>query len=204
MSRPPRDEEVALILRCREGDQDAIRQLVESYQRSVYYLVYRAVGNEEDSRDITQEAFVRAIRAIDRFDITRPFRNWIFRIAGNLAIDHHRRSKLKTISINVDEDDPSGRRSPVLVDEEARPDQVHEQTWLSENLAKVVERLTPDYRTVIQLRYREQLSYEEIAGVLDIPLGTVKARLHRAHQRLREIWLRREGHAAVDPERENR
>ena len=187
MTEPTR-EETALIRRCREGDQDAIRQLVERYQRSVYYLVYRAVGNEEDARDIAQDAFVRAIRALEQFDAARPFRNWIFRIASNLAIDHHRRARLRTVSIDVDEDDGSGMRPPVLVDDRPGPDRVAEGSRLSDRLAALVDRLSPGHRTVIHLRHYEQLAYEEIAEALGIPLGTVKARLHRAHRRLRELW----------------
>ena len=187
MSQPSHDE-VALIRRCREGDQDAIRGLVGVYERAVYHLLWRATGNEEDARDLAQETFVRAIRALDRFDLDRPFRNWIFRIASNLAIDHLRRARLRTVSIDVDENDESGRRAPLLVDEGARPDEVHEQTWLSEHLARLVERLPHEYRTVIHLRHKEQLAYEEIAKILDVPLGTVKARLHRAHHRLRALW----------------
>jgi len=187
MSDPLHDE-AALILRCRKGDQDAIQQLVQSYQTPVYYIVWRSVGNVEDARDITQEAFVRAIRALDTFDLTRPFRNWIFRIASNLAIDHHRRAKLRTVSIDVDPDDESGLHAPVLVDERVRPDELHEQSWLSEKLAEAVEKLPPDYRMVIHLRHHEQLSYDEISQTLNVPLGTVKARLHRAHHRLRELW----------------
>ncbi len=183
----PAHEEAALILRCREGDQDAIRQLVESYQARVYYLVWRSVGNEEDARDITQETFVRALRALDTFDITRPFRNWLFRIASNLAIDHHRRRHMRTVSLDIDDDDPSGLYAPVLVDEGPGPDEQHERARLSERLARLVERLSPGYRRVIHLRHNEQLSYNEIAQVLDVPLGTVKARLHRAHHRLRDL-----------------
>ncbi|MBD3300884.1 MAG: sigma-70 family RNA polymerase sigma factor [Candidatus Eisenbacteria bacterium] len=184
----PRNEESALIRRCRQGDQDAIRQLVERYQRPVYSLVYKAVGNEEDARDLTQEAFVRAIRALDRFDPNRPFRNWIFRIASNLAVDHYRRARMRTISIDVDADDESGLHAPILVDERPTPDRVSDASRLSDRLAALVDRLPPGYRTVIHLRHYEQLAYEEIAEALDIPLGTVKARLHRAHRRLRELW----------------
>ena len=196
-------DEATLILRCRKGDQDAIRQLVESYQARVYYLVWRSVGNAEDARDLTQETFIRALRALDTFDITRPFRNWLFRIASNLAIDHHRRVRLRTVSINIDDDDVSGLRSPVLVDEGALPDEVHERGRLSEKLAGLVERLSPVYKQVIHLRHREQLSYEEIAQVLDIPLGTVKARLHRAHNRLRE-FLASEGRGETTDEEPRR
>jgi RNA polymerase sigma-70 factor (ECF subfamily) len=187
MSQPSHDE-VALIRRCLEGDQDAIRGLVKLYEGPVYHLLWRATGNEEDARDLVQETFVRTIRALDRFDLARPFRNWIFRIASNLAIDHLRRARLRTISINIDEDDESGMHAPILVDERARPDEVHEATWLSEHLARLVSQLPPDYRMVVHLRHKEQLAYEEIAKTLGIPLGTVKARLHRAHHRLRALW----------------
>lgn len=193
-------DQKALILQCRKGDERAIRQLVESYQTAVFQLVWRSVGNEEDARDITQEAFVRAIKALDRFDPERPFRNWIFRIASNLAIDHLRRRRLRTVSINVDEDDPEGRRAPILMDDGARPDEQLEQLSLSERLARLVERLPADYRMVVHLRHREQLSYDEIAATLDVPLGTVKARLHRAHQRLRRLWLEGKGERRGDEE----
>lgn len=188
MSESPIDE-AALILRCRRGEADAIRELVEAYERPIFHIIWRSVGNPEDARDLTQETFVRAIRALDRFDPSRPFRNWVFRIASNLAIDHLRRRRLRTVSINVDEDDERGMRAPVLVDAGSRPDEVHEQTWLSEKLARLVERLPAEYRMVVHLRHREQLSYEEIAETLGVPLGTVKARLHRAHHRLRALWM---------------
>ncbi len=183
-------DEAALILRCREGDSDAIRQLVGLYEGPVFHLVWRLTGNIEDARDLTQETFVRTLRTLDRFDIARPFRNWIFRIASNLAIDHLRRRRVRTVSIDVDEDDATQWRAPILVDPRELPDERHEQTWLSERLGKIVEMLPDDYRMVIHLRHREQLSYEEIAELLEIPLGTVKARLHRAHHRLRDLWLR--------------
>jgi RNA polymerase sigma-70 factor (ECF subfamily) len=186
-----RSVEVALILRCREGDSDAIRKLVHQYEGPVYHIIWRTVGNLEDARDLTQETFVKAIRALESFDTDRPFRNWIFRIASNLAIDHLRRRRLRTVSIDVDEgDDRRDRmRAPVLIDPGDRPDEAHARVRLSEKLERLVAQLPPDYRTVVHLRHREQLAYEEIAQVLQIPLGTVKARLHRAHQRLRALWI---------------
>jgi RNA polymerase sigma-70 factor, ECF subfamily len=188
MSESPIDE-APLILRCRRGEADAIRELVEAYERPIFHIIWRTVGNPEDARDLTQETFVRAIRALDRFDPSRPFRNWVFRIATNLAIDHLRRRRLRTVSIDVDEDDARGMRAPVLVDSGSRPDEIHEQTWLSEKLGKLVERLPAEYRMVVHLRHHDQLSYEEIAEALGVPLGTVKARLHRAHHRLRALWV---------------
>jgi RNA polymerase sigma-70 factor (ECF subfamily) len=167
--------------------------LVESYEAAVFHLIWKTVGNSEDARDLTQETFVRAIRALDRFDISRPFRNWIFRIAANLAIDHLRRARLQTVSIDVDPDDESGRRAPLLVDDGLRPDEAQERARMSGMLGRLVDRLPPEYRTVIHLRHHEQLAYEEIAVVLRVPLGTVKARLHRAHRRLRDLWVAEEG-----------
>lgn len=180
--------ESALIQKCRKGDPDAIRRLIELYQGPVFHLVWRTVGNEEDARDLVQETFLRAIRALDRFDLSRPFRNWIFRIAQNLAIDHLRRNRIRTVSLDADEDDPNGLRPPVLADEGPGPEEDHEQVWLQGRLAELVASLPPEYRTVVHLRHREQLAYEEIAEVLGVPLGTVKARLHRAHRRLRVLW----------------
>ena len=181
-------EETALILKCREGDSDAMRRLVRLYEGPVFYLIWRAVGNVEDARDLTQETFVRAIRALDRFDLARPFRNWVLRIASNLSIDHLRRRRLRTVSIDIDEDSETGMRAPILADSGALPDERHDQARLSETLARLGALLPADYRVVVHLRHREQLSYEEIAQVLDVPLGTVKARLHRAHHRLRALW----------------
>lgn len=183
-------DEAALILRCREGDSDAIRELVRLYEGPVFHLIWRLTGNVEDARDLTQETFVRTIRTLERFDLARPFRNWIFRIASNLAIDHLRRRRVRTISIDVEENDETQWRAPILVDPGERPDETHEHTWLSERLARIVEMLPEEYRAIIHLRHREQLSYEEIADLLEIPLGTVKARLHRAHHRLRDLWTR--------------
>jgi RNA polymerase sigma factor (sigma-70 family) len=182
-------EETALILKCREGDSDAIRDLVRRYEGPIYHIIWRAIGNVEDARDLTQEVFVKALRALGTYDISRPFRNWIFRIASNLAIDHLRRRRLRTVSIDVDENDESQRmRAPILIDPGDLPDETDERRRLAQRLAELVDKLPPDYRVVVHLRHREELSYEEIAQVLDIPLGTVKARLHRAHHRLRALW----------------
>lgn len=125
-------DEAALILRCREGDSDAIRKLVGLYEGPVFHLIWRLTGNVEDARDLTQETFVRTIRTLERFDLARPFRNWIFRIASNLAIDHLRRRRVRTISIDVEENDETQWRAPILVDPGERPDETHEHTWLSE------------------------------------------------------------------------
>jgi len=196
-----RQGESALITKCREGDSDAIRQLVRQYEAPIFHIIWRSIGNVEDARDLTQETFVKAIRAIATFDLDRPFRNWIFRIATNLAIDHLRRRRLRTVSIDVDPGDEAhgSMRAPLLIDPGDRPDERYARARLSERLARLVAQLPPDYRTVVHLRHHDQLSYEEIAQVLGIPLGTVKARLHRAHHRLRALWTGEEEEESGTP-----
>jgi RNA polymerase sigma-70 factor (ECF subfamily) len=148
------------------------------------------VTNTEDARDLTQETFVKVFRALDQFDQSRTFSYWINKIATNQAIDFLRKRRLRTVSIDIDPDDEE-RRPPTLRDEGPLPDRQLEQRKTSEYLGRLVERLAPHYRVVVHLRHHQQRSYDEIAEMLDLPLGTVKARLHRAHNQLR-AWMRGE------------
>lgn len=180
-------EDLSLVQAILRGDQDAFRQLVERYQRSVYNITWRMVRNDEDARDLTQETFIRVFRGLGTYDQTRTFSTWLFRIATNLCIDHHRKKKMRTVSIDGSQIGDETREPMALPDHGPRPDRLHEVTNLAERIDTFLERLSPAYRAVLVLRYREQLSYEEMAEVLDIPLGTVKARLHRAHRHLRDL-----------------
>lgn len=141
--------------------------------------------NEEEARDAVQEVFLRVHRAMGSFDQRRKFSTWILRITTNHCIDRIRRRRLKTLSIDVDDSDDE--RAPVtLVDGRPTPEADYGRTSLQELLDGLVARLPPIYRAVVELRYKQELAYEEIAEVLQIPLGTVKARLHRAHRHLKE------------------
>jgi RNA polymerase sigma factor (sigma-70 family) len=176
-----------LVRRCRRRDEEAFRLLVQRHQRSIYSLIWRMVGNSEDARDLTQETFVRTFRALDQFDLTRPFGNWISRIATNVTIDFLRKKKLRTVSLSPDPEDDD-QRPMEIVDARPRPDEHLESGREREELDRLIARLAPHYRIVVHLRHVQQKSYEEIAEILDLPLGTVKARLHRAHNQLR-AWL---------------
>ena len=179
-----------LVRRCMRGDDDAYRLLVQRHERPVYHIIWRMVANTEDARDLTQETFVKVFRALDQFDQNRTFSYWINKIAANQAIDFLRKRRLRTVSIDVDPDDDE-RRPPILRDGAPLPDRLLEQHKTREYLGRLVERLAPHYRVVVHLRHHQQRSYEEIAEMLDLPLGTVKARLHRAHHQLR-TWMRGE------------
>jgi RNA polymerase sigma-70 factor (ECF subfamily) len=177
--------DVGLVRRSLKGDERAFAILVTRYSGLLYRLAWRMLRNDEEARDAVQETFLRIHRALSTYDQKRKFSTWIMRITTNLCIDRIRRRRMKTLSIDVG-DDEDERVPVVLVDGRPTPEARYGQTALREMLDKLVSRLPPIYRAVVELRYKQELAYEEIAEVLDIPLGTVKARLHRAHRQLKE------------------
>ncbi len=176
-----------IVARCLAGEEEAFRLLVERFDHPVYVLIHRMISSDEDARDLTQETFVKAFRALEQFDQKRNFSSWLYKIASNQTIDFLRKKKLQTTTIDGDPD-RDDRPALDLVDEKPRPDQLVDEGFRREKLTDMVRDLAPHYRVVVELRYQKQLSYDEITEVLDLPLGTVKARLHRAHHQLR-AWM---------------
>ncbi len=183
MTEPLDDQ--AIVRQCLKGDERAFAELVRRYNAALYRLAWRMLRNEEEARDVVQEVFLRVYRAMATYDQNRKFSTWILRIATNLCIDRMRRKKVRLLSINIDDSDEE-RVPVVLTDGRPTPDATYGKTSLRETLDEMVLRLTPIYRIVVELRYKNGLAYDEISEVLDIPLGTVKARLHRAHRYLKE------------------
>jgi len=184
-------DDLPLIQSILRGDERAFEELAGRYEAALFRLAWRMLGNEEEARDIVQETLLRVYRALNTFDQSRRFSTWILRIATNLCIDRYRRRKFRTISIDVDEDE-DGRAPVVLVDHGPPPDAGHGAHSLAETVGRLTDRLPAIYRAILELRYKQGLAYEEIAEVLEVPLGTVKARLHRAHHQLKEL-LEEEG-----------
>ena len=178
-------EDLLLVERCKQGDQIAYGQLVRKYQNSVYNLCRKMVRNPEEARDLAQEAFVKTFAALDRYNPVYAFSSWLFKITSNLCIDHIRKQRMRFLSINDPMDGEEGGLLRELTDPRRQPDQVSEDSELREAIRSAVERLPEHYRVILLLRHQEQLSYEEIAAALDIPLGTVKARIHRAREGLK-------------------
>lgn len=196
MSPEPRSPEgrdaddASLVRRCLRDDPDAFRFLVERYQGEVYGLALRVLGRAEDAEDMTQETFLRAFRALARYDPTRPFGAWLHTIAARLCIDHHRRNRAKLVSLTQPEEGTSGEERTIELEDPAdRPDEEAEKSELARRLDALVQELPPDSRTAILLRHQQDLPYEEIARVLGVPIGTVKARIHRARIMLRQKLL---------------
>jgi RNA polymerase sigma-70 factor (ECF subfamily) len=177
--------EAGLVRRCLAGDEKAYRELVELYQGQVFSVVLRMVRRREDAEDLTQETFVRMFRALDRYDPQRPFAAWLFTIASRLAIDHIRRRKVSPISLTQREPGSGEEYDIEVPDPGPTPDEVTSRTEEERRTEELIRSLPPHYRIVVMLRHQRDLAYEEIAEALHLPLGTVKARIHRAREILK-------------------
>ena len=178
-------EDADLVRRCLARDERASRELVERYRRQVYSLALRMVRRAEDAEDLTQETFVRMFRALARYDHDRSFAAWLFTIASRLCIDHIRRRKVSPISLTQRERDSDEEYQIEVEDPGLRPDEAATHAEEEQRTADLIARLPPHYRIVVILRHQQDLSYEEIAEALHMPLGTVKARIHRARALLK-------------------
>jgi RNA polymerase sigma-70 factor (ECF subfamily) len=189
-SEPSGPADSALVRRCLEGDSEAFRGLVERYQADVYSTALRIVGRPEDAEDVTQDTFLRAFRALKRYDPGRPFGAWLFTIATRLCIDHHRRHRARMISLTQPEEGSAEEERTIdLVDPGERPDEDAEKSELARRLEALVMELPPDARAAILLRHQHDMAYEDIARALGAPIGTIKARIHRARLALKEKLL---------------
>ncbi len=179
-----------LVRLCGRGDERAAAALVSRFERPVFSIIYRMVRDRELAEDLAQEAFVRTMNNLDRYDESYKFSSWLFKIAHNLTVDHLRRRELDTVSIHGAPDAITADRQEAtaiaLEDREERPDELLEARELGGEIEEAIGRLRPEYRTAILLRHVEGRSYDEIAGIMDIPLGTVKTFIHRARGELRE------------------
>jgi len=181
---PPTDAD--LVAGALRGRQDAYRELVDRYSRAVFNLIARMVRDAGVAEELAQDAFVKAFGALKSFDPCYKFSNWILRIAHNTAIDHLRRLRLPTVSVDVDT--PGRDLRDLLVDErEPTPFDHAKGADLARDLEWALGQLRPEYRRLIVLRYQQDQAYEEIAEALDLPLGTVKSHLHRARQELARL-----------------
>lgn len=176
------DNEHDLIQRARKGDQEAFAALVSEHQRYVYYLALRVLRNEEEALDLAQETFVRAWTALPNFREQSHFRTWLYRITTNLCYNRlpGLRRSLSDLGDDVIAELPE---TGLAFDNPARG---FESRELRSYLHKAIDELDENYRLLIALRYQSELSYEEIASTLNLPLGTVKTGLFRAKERLRQ------------------
>lgn len=181
------DQEVVVL--ARHGQDAAYRELVRRYERPVFSLVYRMVRDRELAEDLAQETFVKALNAIESYRPEFKFSSWIFKIANNAAIDHLRRRELDTLSLDGSPhaETPEAMQATALqigARQETPLDTV-EAKELGSAIEAAIGLLRPEYRSCILLRHVEGRAYEEIAEMLNLPLGTVKTYIHRARNELR-------------------
>jgi len=175
---------MALILRCQQGDALAVEVMVQRYQNYVFRLCYLIMRNEQDAEDLTQDTFIRACRALPRFEIREgiSFEAWLYRIAVNCCRSRMRRKWYQMVPWQR-----LGFGERLAANPEDRPERVVLRGEQRSQVLSAINKLGEKHRLVIILRYYADLSNEEIASVLKIPSGTVRSRLHTARQRLREL-----------------
>lgn len=178
-------EDMVLIKQAVEGDEKAYEKLMNRYKKSVYFMLLKMTQNKDDAEDLTMESFAKAFKSLHKFNPQYAFSTWLFRIASNNCIDFIRRNKMKTFSINTPVETDNGTIDNFdLPDNLELPDDYANRMDKAKFLRSMVEKLPKTYATLIQLRYYEELSYEEIANIIGVPIGTVKAQLHRARELL--------------------
>lgn len=180
---PVPDDE--LVRRAQAGKTEAFEELVRRYERRVYNITYRMMGNPEDASEALQDTFLRAYRFIGKFQFKSKFYTWVYRIATNVCLTKLRKRKSPVV---MSLDAPIGEHGLTLEipDDQFSPQKVYEQRKLRRRLQEAVDALPEDYRTVVVLRDLEGLSNEEVGKVLNLSVPAVKSRLHRGRLVLRE------------------
>ena len=179
-----------LVEKAKVGNQKAYADLMQRYKDSIHFMALKMVNNKDDAMDLTVETFAKAFENLEKYKPDFAFSTWLFRIATNNCIDFIRKKKIKTMSIDnmVDED---GYDRPFQIKSDTlNPEEASIKKQQNEQLKEIVDKLPSRYRILIMLRYFEELSYEEIATQLDLPLGTVKAQLFRARDLLSNVMNR--------------
>lgn len=178
-----------VVLSARAGREAAYRELIRRYERPVFSLIYRMVRDRERAEDLAQETFIKVLNAIASYRPEFKFSSWVFKIANNTAIDHLRRRELDTLSIEGSPHamTPEAVEATALQLGSSDPSPLDdlEALELGTAIEDAIRILRPEYRSCILLRHVEGRSYEEIAEMLDLPLGTVKTYIHRARAELR-------------------
>ncbi|ALX49341.1 RNA polymerase sigma factor SigW [Lentibacillus amyloliquefaciens] len=174
------------VKQVKRGDQSAFEEIVSFYQHKIFQHCYRMLGNRYEAEDIGQETFIRAYVNIHSFDDKRKFSTWLYRIATNLTIDRIRKRKPDYyLDAEIKGTDGLNMYSQMAADDRL-PEEEVQGMELKDYITQEIYGLPPKYRSVIILRYLEEFSLQEISDVLDLPLGTVKTRIHRGREALRK------------------
>ena len=182
------DADIAAL--AKQGREAAFRELVRRYERPVFSLIFRMVRDREIAEDLAQDTFIKVLNNIDRYRPEFKLSSWLFKIANNVAIDHLRKRQLETVSMEGSPHASTATEieatSFEIASQLESPLDEMEARELGSSIERAIAALRPEYRSCIMLRHVEGRSYEEIAAILDLPLGTVKTYIHRARHELRD------------------
>ncbi len=184
-----RKSDIELIEQALKNNQPAFTELMNRYEKSVYYLILKIVKNPEDAEDLTLITFTKAFANLDKYVPTHRFSTWLFKIASNSSIDFLRKKTIDTVSIALGDEVQKGE---ILLNTKEQtshpgPEENMIKTQRAQIARQVIQHLNEDMEKVIRLRFFEEYSYEEISQELNIPLGTVKVQIHRAKNILQSI-----------------
>lgn len=174
---------VKLVLK---GDQNAFSQLVDLYQEKLYHMAYRMLNNRQEAEDVVQDTFLRVYNNLEKYDDTMKFSTWIYRIATNLCIDRLRKRK-PVYSLDAESSDYEGLDGYSMIPSDNRTPE--SELLISETqsiIHQAIDTLPPKYKSVMILRYIHELSLQEVGEVLDMPVTTIKTRVHRGREFLRK------------------
>ena len=186
-SKPELPSDEFLITRILSGETELYGTLITRYERPIVNYIYRMIGDYDQALDLAQEVFFKAYRSLERFDPSFRFSTWLYRIASNRSIDHLRKQAPVLLSLDEpSEADPGRREGAIQLKSAARgPEDLLASRQLGERISVAIDELPGAYRELVLLRHLQGLSYEDIARVKRLPLGTVKNRLFRAREILR-------------------
>ncbi|WP_372773244.1 RNA polymerase sigma factor [Mangrovibacterium sp.] len=177
-------QDYALVEAALRGEEKAFARLLGKYKDAIYYMLLKMVNNKSDAEDLTIEAFGKAFKNLHQYSPNYAFSTWLFKIASNNCIDFLRKRRGVTISIENTQDNSDNDQPIRLKSVDPDPEQKLIRIQKAILLRRIVHKLKPRYRTLVELRYFREFSYEEIANELNLPLGTVKAQLFRAREML--------------------
>jgi RNA polymerase sigma-70 factor (ECF subfamily) len=189
--------ESMLLKKSIEGDIASFEELISKYNRYVYNIAYRMMGDEEDAKDMSQEALLKAFRSIRQFKMESNFSTWLYRIAINTCKDELRKRKEQVVSLDTPIGDKMTLGETLSDGDSANPILIYEKAELKVMIEKALDQLPEDGKNVVVLKDLLGYSYEEIGEMLEIPIGTVRSRLNRNRSALRKI-LQTEGRALYE------
>jgi len=180
----PPDEE--LIQQALMGEQKAYEELLNRYQKTVFHIVIKIIRNSDDAQDLVQETFMRAFNTLESYRSEFRFSTWLCKIAANCSIDYLRKKRIKAFSMDKPYETKDGTVGVELEDKSANPEEYLLRKQRIISIEEAIESLPPKYKEVIIYRHHDDKSYEEIAKIMGIPIGTVKARIFRARELLKK------------------